>query len=347
MRVLLDSTFTRRAPLSGTGIYVRRLIDALSALDGVEVIEVANRRRQMPAGGGVGSVRNLAADAYWTAVELPRRAQAAGADLIHHPMPALAPHSRTPQAISVQDLAFERLPDHFERGYRTYVHHAHRYAARRAQAVICISETTAADVRELWGVPAERIVVAPLGRGQDLPSVAPGAGRRQHFLYVGDAEPRKNLPVLLSAYQLYRAASPGSALELVLAGSADAALAGDGVRAVHRPDRERLAELYAGAVALVHPSLYEGFGLTPLEAMSLGTPVLAARSPGIVEVCADAVLYADPHDPGAFATEMVRLGDDASLRASLAARGRERAATFSWSRCAMRHADAYSLAVRA
>ena len=87
--------------------------------------------------------------------------------------------------------------------------------------------------------------------------------------------------------------------------------------------------------------------MTPLEAMSVGTPVLAARSPGVSEVCAEAALYADPGDPKAFAAAMVRLASDPALRDELTVRGRERAAAFSWAVCARRHLDAYSLALRA
>src|SRR5207245_2815922 len=100
-----------------------------------------------------------------------------------------------------------------------------------------------------------------------------------------------------AAYARYRAAAEGP-LDLVLAGSASAHA--PGVRLERLPDRERLAALYAGAVALLHPSLYEGFGLTVLEAMSVGTPVIAARTPGLVETCGDAARYADPSTPESF-----------------------------------------------
>jgi glycosyltransferase involved in cell wall biosynthesis len=341
MRVLLDTTYARRAPYSGTAIYLGRLQEALASLAGVEIVPVANRRRRPPAGGGLGSVRNLVADTWWSALELPRLARARGAALIHHPLPIRSPLTRTPQVITVLDLAFERLPEHFDPRYRAYARRVHRTAARSAAAVVCISETTAADVRGLWGVPAERIVVAPLGPGQELPPSEPVVAP-QHFLYVGDAEPRKNLGVLLDAYAAYRERAERP-LELVLAGSAEAG--GAGLRVVRAPEAEQLANLYAEAAALVHPSLYEGFGLTPLEAMSTGTPVIAARSPGIVEVCADAVRYAEPRDPESFTAAMMAVGGDAGLRADLRARGLARAAEFTWARCARRHADAYSLAL--
>jgi glycosyltransferase involved in cell wall biosynthesis len=344
VRVLIDTTYDARAPFSGTGVYIDRLCRELVRAGNVEVIAVANERRRPPAGGGLGSVRNLAADAWWTAVELPRLASENRAELIHHPLPALAPKSAVPQVITVADLAFERLPDCFDRRYRTYARVMHRAAARRASAVICVSETTASDVRELWSVSQGRIAVALHGPGQELEPPPTKRAEPTHFLYVGDGEPRKDLPTLLEAYQRYRVAADRP-LELVLAGSARAAA--PGVRTEQHPRPARLAELYAGAAALIHPSLYEGFGLTPLEAMRLGTPVLAARSPGVQEVCADAIAYAPAGDAQAFAAQMREIASDASLRERLHERGLRRAEHFSWRKCARAHLEAYSLALGA
>jgi glycosyltransferase involved in cell wall biosynthesis len=350
VRVLIDTTFASRAPQSGTGVYLERLCAALAAVDGVEVIPVSNRRRRPPAGGGRGSARNLLADARWTQLELPRRARAARADVIHHPLPAFAHASRLPQVITVHDLAFEALPDHFDPGFRRFARLTHRAAARRARAVVCVSEATAADVQTRWGIAPERIVVAPHGPGQEFGAPAGDAAgdaarpdAAGYFLYVGDGEPRKNLAGLLAAYRVYRERATAP-LELVLAGSARAAEAG--VRVEPGPDAVRLGTLYAEAVALVHCSLHEGFGMTLLEAMGAGAPVLAAPARAAVEVCGDAARYADPRDPSAFAAAMAEIAADASLRRELAERGRRRASEFSWTDSARIHVGAYSLALR-
>ncbi|MDQ6744595.1 MAG: glycosyltransferase family 4 protein [Actinomycetota bacterium] len=346
--MLIDVTYERRAPLSGTGVYLRRLCQELRALAEVELVAVANPRRSPPAGGGLGSVRNLLGDLRWTAVWLPRLARRVNADVIHHPLPALAPVASVPQVVTVLDLAFERLPERFDPRFRRWARLTHRAAARSADAVICISATTAADARALWGLDPRQIVVAPLGPGQvqDAGARSGVTGDRPspgHFLYVGDAEPRKNLDVLLHAYSLYRGATPAP-LDLVLAGSATAR--DPGVRVERSPSEAQLRRLLAGAVALVHPSLYEGFGLTLLEAMALGAPVLAARVPGVAELCADAVRYADPHDPASFAAAMSEIGGDRALAQELSTRGLRRARDFSWAGCARAHVEAYSLALR-
>jgi glycosyltransferase involved in cell wall biosynthesis len=339
MRVLLDTTYAQRAPHSGTAVYLAAIQAALSRTGLVDVVTTANRRRSLPAGGGLGSVRNLFVDHGWVTFELPRLARKLGAEVIHHALPALAPRASAAQVITVHDLSFERLPDRFDAGFRAYAHLVHRAAARRAGAVICVSHTTARDVRELWGVQAERIVLAPHGPGQEL-AVA-GDRVPKHFLYVGDDEPRKDLRTLLAAYAGYRE-HERSPLDLVLAGSVSAA--GPGVSVVRQPAAARLAELYAAAAALVHTSLYEGFGLTLLEAMRAGVPVIAAQVAGAVEVCGDAARYAQPRDASSFAGVMAEVASRPRLRAELAERGRARAERFSWDDSARAHVEAYSLA---
>ncbi len=346
MRVLIDTTFALRGP-SGTGVYLARLVDVLEGL-GVHVIEAQNSARRAPSGGSWRRGLNAGVDAWWTTVELPRRARQSGADLIHHPLPARAPVAGVPQVVTVHDLAFERIPEAFDPAFRRWASVTHRAAARHADAVICVSHTTAMDVRSRWGVDPARIVVARHGPGQLVHAEHPrGAGG--HLLYIGDEEPRKNLPVLLEAHRLLRGAADAGAPApppLVLAGTARPELRpGDDVRLVDRPDPEQLADLLTHAIALVLPSLHEGFGLTALEAMAAGVPVVAARSSGVVETCGDAAVYADPQDPRSFADAITRVSADAALRRDLSERGRRHAAEFSWSRAGRAHVQAYNLAL--
>ncbi len=349
MRVAVDVTYARPGqggPFSGTGVYLQRLVPALRRL-GVEVAELANERRRPPGGGGLRSARNLLADTAWTQQELPRLAARAGADVLHHPLPARARATGLAQTVTVMDLAFVALPWAFDPAFRRWAAQAHRAAARGADAVVTPSQATCDDVVARWAVPQARVVIAPLGPGQE-----PDANRPPdppaHFLYVGDDEPRKNLGLLLEGYARYRAATEAAgateALPLVLAGSA--AAAGAGIIVEHRPDPQRLAGLYAGAAALVHPALHEGFGLTPLEAMSAGTPVVAVHSAAVAEVCDDAALYVGPRAAGDLAGHLQTLAADGRVRADLRLRGRRRAAEFSWARCARAHLRAYTLALR-
>jgi glycosyltransferase involved in cell wall biosynthesis len=361
MRVLLDTSCVLRGT-GGTAVYVRRLVGALREA-GVEVVEAADRSRGAPGGGGAASLRNAAHDLRWRA-SLSAQARTARADVVHHPLPARAWRAPCPQVVTVHDVAFLQAPHLFARGFRTWARLDHRAAARRAAAVVCVSQETRAQVVRRWGMPEARVLVAHHGPGQWAgPPASPPRHYPTHFLYVGDAEPRKNLSLLLEGYRRYRADGDGDgdgadgdgdgdgALDLVLAGSglesAGARHAGAGVRVESAPDAARLRELHAGAAALVHPALIEGFGLTPLEAMHLGTPVLAVRTPAVEEVCAGAARYLPPAaaNADALAADLALLAASPQLRRELSQAGLHRAASFSWAGSARAHIEAYTLAL--
>lgn len=357
MKILIDTSYALRGA-SGTAVYLERLLAALAEQQ-VEVVTAGDEHRPPPAGGGIGSIRNLAHDQRWLHAALPARAARERVDVVHHPLPAFTPRlargrQRIAQVITVHDLAFELLPECFDPRFARWASLTHRRAARRADAVIAVSQTTARDVRERWHVPAERIVVAPHGPGQwqareirsgrteRAPSV-PLA--RPYLLYVGDDEPRKDLPTLRAAHRSLAARLGDAAPDLVLAGR----IAGDpaaGERIVVAPDRDQLLALMDGALALVHPALHEGVGLTPLEAMARGVPVVAARSPGITETCEDAAAYFPPRDAGELAVVLERIVAEPRLRERLTQAGRRVAGARSWSAAARAHVEAYALAVR-
>ena len=174
--------------------------------------------------------------------------------------------------------------------------------------------------------------IAPHGPGQSLRELERGEPR--HLLYVGDAEPRKGLDVLLAAHAALEIEPP----PLVLAGGAAAAAGAPGrygrARALLArgwPSCTRARSPY------VHPAIHEGFGLTLLEAMKAGTPVVAVRNAAVEEVCGDAVLYTDQRELHA---AIARVSTDAELRSRLADAGRARAAEFSWARSAELHEQA-------
>jgi glycosyltransferase involved in cell wall biosynthesis len=311
----------------------------------VEVVEAAQPRRLRPGRAGrvrnpFRSLANALLDLAWRHVGLPRAAREARADLIHHPLPARSLGAPCPQVVTVHDVAFARMPQAFDLGWRLLAGRGHRRGVRRAAAVICVSESTANDAVELLGADRARAVVSPHGPGQELPEVPRRSPR--HFLYVGDDEPRKNLDGLLAAYAAYRV-TRDHPFDLVLAGAAAARAEGGGVRGVESPSPERLAELYAASVALVHPSLHEGFGLTLVEAMRAGTPVLAVRNPGTEEVCREAALLVRPE---ALDDALRRMHADGALRERLIERGSDRVRAYSWDACAAGHEGAYTLALR-
>jgi len=188
---------------------------------------------------------------------------------------------------------------------------------------------------------------------------APGEFDRPYALAVGHSYYHKNYAALIEAMDLYRSRY-GDDLALVVAGGAVSAahhrsltdsVERRGLRGtVHllgAVSRERLAQLYRNATVYVTTSLLESFGLTPLEAMSHGLPVLASNASCLPEICADAALYCDPRDPAEIARKLRELCGDDALREKLRARGFERLARFSWERCAEEHLAALDRCLRA
>jgi glycosyltransferase involved in cell wall biosynthesis len=341
MRVLIDTSFAARGP-SGTAVYIERLVEALKARGNVQVVEARRGRRPAPGRTHrrarlLWSALNAALDVAWLQFGLRSRARRARADVIHHPLPARMWRAPSAQVITVHDLSFERFPEGFGRIWRVLARRRHRVATRRADAVVCISRTAAADAVGILGADPANVVVAPHGPGQALPA-RERPGEPRHFLYVGDDEPRKRVPALLEAHGRY-AAGRDDPLPLVLAGAA--AARANGARLVvgePRPDAARLGDLLAGAAALVHPSADEGFGLTLAEAMASGVAVLAVRNPGTHELCGSAALLVEPEE---LAAGMARLHDEDDLRAELARLGRKRAEDLSWDQSAALHEQAY------
>ena len=332
MRIAIDTSYAHRG-VSGTGVYSTRLVAALRD-QGVEVVELCQPARMRRGGANkLRSAANAALDLAWTRELLPRAAAREGADVLHHPLPAWS-RVEVPQVVTVHDVAFARRPQDFDPAWRRFALRTHRAAVARAAAVVCVSDASARDAIAWLGARPEQLVVAPHGPGQDLPPVP--ERRRDYFLYVGDDEPRKNVAGLVSEHKRYR--SLGGSRPLVIAGAAAHRHGGE-----PDPSPERLAHLYAGAAALVHPSKDEGFGLTVLEAMAHGVPVIAARSAAIEEQTADAALVVDP---SALAEAMQRFDSDARLQEQMAEAGRKRASEFTWQRSAEAHMAAYTLAAR-
>jgi glycosyltransferase involved in cell wall biosynthesis len=238
-------------------------------------------------------------------------------------------------------------------------------ALEHADAIIAISEHTRRDLLERLAAPAERITVTPLAHDagfvrvtdpRRLAAARKRYGLPEHFiLFLGALEPRKNLPRLLEAYAALPSGLRGD-VELVVAGmsgwlndSIHGRVAELGLEKsvhfagyVHADD---LSAVYSLATVLAYPSLYEGFGLPVLEAMACGTPVLTSNVSSLPEVAGDAATLVDPADVSSIAAGLRGLLESPSLRAELATRGRARAASFSWDRCARQTLEVYRRAM--
>ncbi len=284
------------------------------------------------------------------------------ADLFHGTLNVVPLACPVPSVVTIHDLAFIRFPQTFRAYNRTYLDFATRLTARRAARILTVSEHTRREVIGLLGVPAERVVVTPNAARAHFRPPAPAAiaqlrarhGLPERFLlYVGTLEPRKNLITLLEAY--VEVARRTDATLLVGGGKGwlytpiferlEALGLRDRVRFVGYIDEAELPLWYAAATAFVFPSIYEGFGMPPLEAMACGTPVVTSNSSSLPEVVGDAGIMVDPYDAAALAVALIKVLGDADLRAELRARGLQRAAQFTWRTTAERTLRAYEDAV--
>ena len=295
-------------------------------------------------------------------VELRRRP----VDLLHVQFTA-PPFAPCAVVATIHDLAFEHLPETFNRRSWMQLRLTVRRTARTAAHIITPSEFSRRDLIETYNVAPERVSVthaaaAPHFRPASAETVA-GVKRSygiegDYVLAVGSIQPRKNLVRLVRAYSdLRRSRSQAKLPQLVLVGKR-AWLYGETLRAVEQsgvaaqviftgyvPERD-LPALYTGARCFVYPSYFEGFGLPPLEAMSCGTPVIAGDRTSLPEVVGDAGLLVNPFETEAIGHALARLIDDEDLRARLSLRGLERAALFSWQETARRTLQVYEQAMK-
>jgi alpha-1,3-rhamnosyl/mannosyltransferase len=294
---------------------------------------------------------------------LPHAARRAGVGLFHAPHYTLPLGWSGPSVVTIHDLTHVRYAHFYPPGAGIYARALAGAAARRAQFVIADSAATGADVVELLHIPEERVRVIALGIASGIarrPAEEVAAFTREralpegYLLYVGARKRHKNLELLIRALSALRAddrpalvlSGPPWTSEHRLARLAQACgvapmihFAGD-----LRDERE-LSCLYSGASLYLQPSLIEGFGLPPLEAMACGVPVIASRVDALRETLGNAAVLLDPHDIEAWAGVIASLPADSEHRTTLVRRGRERAQAFTWERTAGLTLDVYDEAL--
>ena len=245
--------------------------------------------------------------------------------------------SSAPFVFTIHDLTHLRVVGESSPAKRLYYEHIVRPALAKAFKVLTVSNFSKQEIVDWSGVPPQKILVVGNGVSSGfLPTGTRHVEIRPYLLYIGNRRPHKNLPRLLKAF---KSAQLGRDVILLCSGIRDGAIsrwiheAGldeSCVRFTGEIPEARISDYYRGALAVVMPSLYEGFGLPALEAMACGTPVLAGNCTSLPEVVGDAGLLVDPLDVAAITDGICRMVKDAGLREQLTARGFLQASVFSW-----------------
>jgi glycosyltransferase involved in cell wall biosynthesis len=305
------------------------------ARDGVELVAVPEQFRP--------PVKNI----YWHQTRLPRLARQLGLDVLHVPSYRRMLWARPcARVATIHDLAPFRLAGKYDWKRMLYGRHWAGALARRQEEIIAVSRTTAAAIGECYKAPAERVTVILNGIDHKRFSPGPGDAARfglsgPYFLYVARLEhPGKNHWRLIEAFNRFKTKT-GSPWKLALAGADWQA-----AEVIHRAIRqspfasdihclgfvpeEDLPDLYRGASVFLYPSLYEGFGLPPIEAMACGCPVMASENGALGEVLGGAAEIVDPTSMESMALGLESLAGDDSQRATLRKAGLERARSFDW-----------------
>ncbi|HKT44112.1 MAG TPA: glycosyltransferase family 1 protein [Gaiellaceae bacterium] len=320
MKVALDVTPLEQTR-AGTARYLESLLPRIER--GVDV--------QRLRGFARGKAGTLWLDLAWYPHVLPREAR--GADVLHCPTYRGPVRSRTPLVVTVHDLAVFRLPEAFPPWTRTYSLLVVPRVVRAARIVAAVSEFTASELESVLRIPRERIRVVPNAPAESFTEDGPRADG-DYVLAVGTLEPRKNLARAIEAAK--RLGLPLRVAGMEGWGGVEAE--GPGVTWLGFASDDELARLYRGALCVVYPSLYEGFGIPVLEAMACGVPVVTSRGGATEEVAGGAAVLVDPHDVDSIADG---IRDAIARRDELRAAGLRRARDYTWDASAKLLLQAY------
>lgn len=369
MRVCIDISAAMTPRPTGIGRYAHQLACALLALPNAPQLSLFhnNRHYHQPPVGLESQPRSEApwSDKPWRAFLLTgltppyKWSQTIHDCDIFHGTDSITPRISQPTVITIHDLTTLLFPEHHSRPNRWYQRIALPVMIKRAKTIITDAESTRRDCINRYSLPADKIHTVPIGvdhqRFFPRDRLLAQSKVKQHLgistpyvLSVGTLEPRKNLLRLVEAYSQLDSQAP----PLVIAGAkgwGDHPIAAlieqrNLQNRIHIPGfvpDELLPDLYAGAEMFIYPSIYEGFGLPPLEAMACGAPVITSNCSSLPEVTGDAALLIDPQDVNAITAAMDRLLKDTTLAASLSDQGIKRAALFTWERTAKATLELY------
>lgn len=381
LRVGIDATAVPPRP-AGAGTYTLQLIRALarSALPAEFFVFADAHGQQLldlpgePSRPGSSPVHTILTPTQppfrrvlWEQLRLPGLARQYRLDVLHSPHYTRPYQLPCASVVTFHDMSFFLYPEMHTRARRWFFPLAIRLSARRADALIAVSESTRRDALRLLKLASDKITAIPHGIGEEFRPLATEAGweelrARLHrkyqlpeafILYVGTIEPRKNLGVLFNAFA--NLLQSGLDLHLVLVGQLgwmyQETLAqiqhlgiGRRLRQLGYLPPEDLPAIYNLARIFVYPSIYEGFGLPPLEAMACGTPVITTRTSAMQDLVGEAAWLVAPDDERALTEAIRQMWTDPALRQEYSLRGRRQAAPFTWERTALATWQVYQTA---
>lgn len=344
MIVGIDGTPAIRRYATGTEVYARSIIEALAASRAARTMRVYANAIEPPPWLPPGvEWRGIPFPRVWTHWRLRQALRRERPDVTFIPSHVLPFALGLKSVVTIHDIGHRREPQSYSRTARWYLEATTRYAARRANRLIAVSQSTADDLARCYHVPAGRISVVHSGidarmRPQDPARVEEVLGRLgisgAYFLYLGRNHPRKNLTMLRRAFD--EARRRGLEAELVMAGPGHGEGSAGAVRMLPYVPPDDLPALYAGAIALTLPSRFEGFGFPALEAMRCGTAVIGSTAGALPEIIGTAGILLSPDDAGAWSQAMIELAHDPALQRRLIAAGAARSADFTWNAAAAR-----------
>lgn len=349
LRVGVDARVLGKPELTGVGRYTERLLAHLCELDadaefvlfGLDAVPPSLAGYDRLHDAGVRAPHSGLRAHLWEQFRLPITLRRTDLDVVHAPAGA-PPVTSVPSVATVHDISPVVHPEWFSTGYVALYRVLTAHTIRSSDRIVTVSAFACDEIVDRYATARGKVEAIHNGVTPRNPADGDPVDAlrdRPFLLFVGATNPRKNLATLVESYRRYRrrVADP---VDLVLAGpdrdvfaDADRPEVG-GVHALGFVSEAELTWLYDAATAFVFPSLYEGFGLPILEAMSAGTPVVTSNRGAMAEVAGDAAHLVDPEDADTLADALRRVTTDADYRRRLADRGRDRASSFTWDRTA-------------
>jgi glycosyltransferase involved in cell wall biosynthesis len=339
MRLAYDLSILRHPP-AGTARYATELLRAMHVIAGSdEILETMGWPRRS-RGGSIRRFWNFGSDLGWLTIGAAAVGVRRRPDAWFSPANVLPLALPRPKIVSILDANVVSARGQYDQVYAAYAARMFRSAGHRADAVLTLSSDSRQRLMDILGIPPERIVVAYPGIDHAL-RTEPGARvagvPTRYVLFVGQTEPHKNVERLVAAWDMdvprdlgLVIAGPPGRNEARLMELINSSHAGARIHRLGRVSEEELARLYADATCFVFPSLAEGFGLPPLEAMARGVPTAVADAGALPEVTADGAIRFDPLRPEAIAEAVTRLAEDTALRNRLAVAGPAVAGRYRW-----------------